>query len=106
VRHPDDPRALLLLARAYTDAGWYGDAVDRYRRAARLDPTSRHDPRMLGDLLGIVAADPQVSRRAAGAVRDVFGRDALAEIDRRVPSAADDAARARLQRLRDELSGL
>jgi len=105
VRHPDDARALLLLGRAYADAGWNGDAVDRYRRAARLDATARQDPRMLGDLLAIVAADAQVSRRAAGAVRDIFGEGAIAEVDRLLPSAADDAARSRLARLRDELAG-
>jgi eukaryotic-like serine/threonine-protein kinase len=103
-QNPDDPRPWLLLGRAYAQLDWLSDSVDRYVRADRIDSTSRGDPQMLSDLLK-AAAHPGASRVAAGAIRDIYGAEAIPALDRELKArAGEHEAAGRLARLRESLS--
>ncbi len=103
--HPDDARPHLVLARAFASRGWRSDAVERYELAARKDPASRGDPRMLTDLVTLTAEDTPASSAAARAVRTIYGAEALAEIDRQLEATRDRTARGRLSRLKQSIEG-
>jgi hypothetical protein len=101
--HRDDPRSYLVLGRAFTKMGWNSDAIERYERAYATDPTSKHDSRMLDDLLTI-ATRPETGDRAGALVRRVWGAEAIPAIDARL--ASEEIRRdesERLTRLRERL---
>jgi eukaryotic-like serine/threonine-protein kinase len=96
-RHPKDPRPYLLLGGTYVARGWRSDAIDRYERAHRVDPAAKGDPRMLADLLSLVK-HPAVSARAARAVREIYGADAIPVIEAKLATpgmGADEGERLR-----------
>lgn len=99
----DDPRPLLVLGRAFTKMGWNSDAIERYERAFEADPDSKHDARMLEDLLTI-ATRPETGDRAGALVGRVWGAEAIPAIDARLEN--EDLRRDerdRLTRLRGRL---
>ncbi len=100
--HPNDARPQLILAHAYTDRGWLSDALTRYEIGYRINPGARGDARMMQDLVRMVASRP-VSRRAAAAVANIYGREALQEVEAALRAQHDPAGRARLKALRDQL---
>jgi hypothetical protein len=103
VSHRDDPRAFLLLARYNLRRGHLTDAVGSYQRAFEIDETSRHDPRMLPDLVSMVKSN-SVGYRASRAVLRIYGREALSDVEQALAEPDLDArARSRLERLRDAL---
>jgi Flp pilus assembly protein TadD len=65
-KHRSDARPHLVLGHAYYRKGWHGDALDEFRKAARLDPATRSDPAMLLDAVGCL------SRRATAARARAF----------------------------------
>jgi hypothetical protein len=98
--NPSDPRPHLLLAGAFLSRGWRSDAVERYELAYDRDPSSRGDPRMLHDLV-MLGADSAAGGKASRAVQRIYGREALAEIDRQLGAGGlGRDGRARLLRLR------
>jgi serine/threonine-protein kinase len=102
-QNPTDPRPWLLLGHAYAELDWYSDSVERYVRAHRVDSTCRGDPQMLADLLK-AAAHPVAGRNAARAIRDIYGAEAIAPLEKAMERRAGDReATARLARLRDTL---
>jgi len=102
-QNPGDPRPWLLLGHAYAQLDWYSDSVDRYRHAHHTDPASRGDPQMLADLLK-AAAHPVAGRVAARAITEIYGADAIPDLEKTIEDRAGDReATARLTRLRDSL---
>src|SRR5690606_36717257 len=94
-----DPRPDRLLAGAFLSRGWRSDVVERYELAYNRDAASRGDARMMHDLV-MLSADSAAGAKAARAVRRIYGREALAEIDRQLGAGSfrrDE--RARLLRL-------
>jgi serine/threonine-protein kinase len=101
--NPTDARADLLLAGAFISRGWRSDGVERYELAYNRDASSRGDPRMLRDLVAL-AADSAAGAKASRAVRRIYGREALAEIDRQLGAGGlGRDERARLLRLRQAI---
>jgi serine/threonine-protein kinase len=102
--NPRDPRPWLLIGHAYAQLGWMSDAVERYQRAYRADPTSRGDPQMLEDLVKAVS-HRVAGRNAARAIHDIYGAEALPALEKAI--ARGDGARDgedRLDHLRDSLT--
>jgi hypothetical protein len=103
-QNPDDPRPWLLLGHAYARLDWLSDSVERYLRAYHVDSTCRGDPQMLADLLE-AAAHPVAGPRAARAIRDIYGAEAIPAVEQDLERRTGDrAATARLARLRESLS--
>jgi hypothetical protein len=95
----------LLLARMYLNRGWRDDALNQYATAIGVDPSSRGAPKVLSDLLGLVASGKN-SRDAARFVRVTYGSEALREIDRALITYKDDPnAVVRLKSLRTTITG-
>ena len=100
-----DARGHLLLARMYLNRGWRDDALNQFATAVQVDPSSRGAPKMLSDLLGIVA-NGKDSREAARFVRETYGSEALREIDHALlVYKADSSALIRLKSLRTTIAG-
>ena len=101
---PRDARAHLLLGHVYAARLWRSDALARYEAAARTDPDVRHDPRMLANLVDMVA-HRRVGDRAARAIEDIYGTEAVPAIDRVLASDTTRSARAtRLRELRARIA--
>ncbi len=100
--HPDDPRPHLLLGHVYAARLWRSDALSEYEAAHRIDAAARRDPRMLDNLVELVAhRHRRVSERAARAVERIYGAEALEAIDRALASGSVRGVGAeRLQALR------
>lgn len=102
-QNPDDPRPWLLLGHAYAQLDWYSDSVERYRKAHQVDPGSRGDPQMLADLLK-AAAHPVAGHVAARAISEIYGAEAIPELEKTIENrAGDKEVTARLTRLRESL---
>jgi eukaryotic-like serine/threonine-protein kinase len=100
-----DARGHLLLARMYLNRGWREDALNQYTIAFHVDPSSRGAPKMLSDVLTLVAYG-KTYRDASRFVREAYGPEAVREIDRAlVAYKQDPAAVARLKALRATLGG-
>jgi hypothetical protein len=100
-----DPRGHLLLARMYLNRGWREDALNQYTIAFHIDPSSRGAPKMLSDVLTLVAYG-KTYRDASRFIREAYGPEAVREIDRAlVAYKQDPAAVARLKALRATLGG-
>ena len=97
-----DPRGQLVLAYALVDRHAFTDAIARYRVAHELDPTVRGDRRMRDDLL-LMAGSRVVGERAASAVAEIYGPEALPAIETAIVDEPDPAQRARLVLLRDRI---
>jgi eukaryotic-like serine/threonine-protein kinase len=103
-QNPGDPRPWLLIAHAYAQRDWLSDAVERYQRAYRADPTCRGDPQMLADLLKAVT-HRVAGRNAARAIRDIYGVEALPAVEKAIARGAGDRdGDDRLDHLRDSLA--
>jgi eukaryotic-like serine/threonine-protein kinase len=101
--NPGDPRPWLLIGHAYAQLAWLSDSVERYQRAYRADPTCRGDPQMLEDLLKAVT-HPVAGRKAARAIRDIYGAEALPALEKAIArGAADRDGNDSLDHLRDSL---
>ncbi len=102
--NPGDPRPWLLIAHAYAQLGWMSDSVERYQRAYRADPTCRGDPQMLEDLLK-AAVHRVAGRKAAQAIRDIYGAEALPALDKAIARGVGDRdGNDVLDHLRDSLA--
>jgi hypothetical protein len=102
--NPGDPRPWLLLGHVYAENDWYSDSIERYVKAHQIDSTSRGDPQMLPDLLK-AAVHPVAGRLAARTIRDIYGAEAIPELDKAMERRARDSeAAARLAKLRQSLS--
>ena len=103
-QNPGDPRPWLLIAHAYAQLDWLSDSVERYQRAYRADPTCRGDPQMLEDLLKAVA-HRVAGRKAALAIRDIYGAEALPALEKAIARGAGDRdGNDSLDHLRDSLA--
>jgi serine/threonine protein kinase len=94
-RHPNDVRATLLLAQAYTARSWLSAGLDQYRRAYRRQPSSRGDPRMQRDLVRMAGTE-SLHTEATAALVEIYGREATAAVERAIERERDAASRARL----------
>jgi hypothetical protein len=102
--NPTDPRPWLLIGHAYAQLGWLSDSVERYQRAYRADPTCRGDPRMLEDLLN-AATHRVAGRKAAQAIREIYGAEALPALEKAIARGAGDRdGNDSLDHLRDSLA--
>ena len=102
--NPGDPRPWLLVAHAFAQLGWMSDSVERYQRAYRADPTCRGDPQMLEDLLK-AAVHRVAGRKAAQAIRGIYGAEALPALEKAIARGAGDRDEEdRLDHLRDSLA--
>jgi len=102
--NPDDPRPWLLLGHVYAENDWYSDSIERYVKAHQIDSTSRGDPQMLPDLLK-AAVHPVAGRVAARTIRDIYGAEAIPELEKAMERRArDPEGTARLAKLRQSLS--
>ena len=103
-QNPGDPRPWLLIAHAYAQLDWLSDSVERYQRAYRADPTCRGDPQMLEDLLK-AAVHRVAGRKAARAIRDIYGAEALPALEKAIARAPGDRdGNDGLDHLRDSLA--
>lgn len=103
--HPGDPRVQLLFAYDSMRLEWKRAAIGHYVQAYRVEPQAREDVRMLSDLIQL-AGDEQEGERAADALEEIFGVDALTGVEDAIADAeqAGEAALAqRLSVLRDRL---
>jgi eukaryotic-like serine/threonine-protein kinase len=101
--NPDDPRPWLLLGHTYAENDWYSDSIERYVKAHSIDSTVRGDPQMLPDLLK-AAVHPVAGRLAARTIRDIYGAEAIPELEKAMERRRDPEATARLAKLRQSLS--
>jgi len=103
--NPDDPRPWLLLGHTYAENDWYSDSIERYVKAHNIDSTVRGDPQMLPDLLK-AAVHPVAGRLAARTIRDIYGVEAIPELEKAMEKrrAGDPDALARLAKLRQSLA--
>ena len=79
-RHPEDARAILLMAHGYVRTGWPTGALQQYRAAYALDPSVLGDPTMLADLVAM-ASSPSLGATAAELLASTYGERALPAID-------------------------
>lgn len=101
--HPTDPRPSLLLARHHRLRGEWAAAVRHYRAAHRIDPSVVGFRPMLADLVR-AAGERSASNAASRALVEIYGRDALPEIERVLARRSTDAStRARLSAVRERL---
>nr|MDQ3037249.1 hypothetical protein [Myxococcota bacterium] len=101
--HPDDARALALLAHGYVRARWMSEALERYAEAHTVDADVRGDPRMQENLVALSSSEV-VGARASALVIAIYGAEALMAIDAALANGGlDGAARTRLRALRDAL---
>lgn len=104
--HRSDPRPHLLLGAHYLERGADRGALERYALAERVDAGARLDPRMLPDLVRLASRAP-VSDAAGDLLVRVYGRDALAEVERALGvDSLDRPSRTRLEALRARLTAL
>lgn len=105
--HPDDARANMLLARDSMAHMRHGEGVRLYRMAYKNDPTIAKDPRVLGDLVFVVAKYSRTEfREASDVIEMIYGDQAVPEIERwmaKVQASHDARATERLQTLKDRL---
>ncbi len=103
--NPGDPRPWLLLGHTYAENDWYSDSIERYVKAHNIDSTVRGDPQMLPDLLK-AAVHPVAGRLAARTIRDIYGVEAIPELEKAMEKrrGGDPDATARLVKLRQSLS--
>ncbi len=101
--HSSDAYAQLLLGHVYTERNMRAMAIGAYQRAVEADASARDDPRMVVDLVRMVAESG-----ASGATRlltDVYGRDALGTVGSALGVEGLDAQeRRRLEELRAALA--
>jgi eukaryotic-like serine/threonine-protein kinase len=103
-QNPGDARPWLLIGHAYAQLEWLSDSVERYQRAYRADPTCRGDPQMLEDLLK-AAVHRVAGRKAAQAIRDIYGAEALPALEKAIARGAGDRdGNDSLDHLRDSLA--
>jgi cytochrome c-type biogenesis protein CcmH/NrfG len=101
--HNEDPRAYILLGRGYTRRGWRPDALERFERAYRLDPSTRNDRNVLNSLVEL-SFHANTATRAQALVREMYGASAIEAVDRRLARRdLEDSDRARLERFRATL---
>jgi serine/threonine protein kinase len=102
--NPRDARPSLLLAHGFANQRWRRDAISRYLRAYRIDPGSRGDPRMLPDLLRY-ASHRRYGDAACDAIREIYGDEALAAVNRALKRAPKESAYAkRLLQLKESFN--
>jgi serine/threonine protein kinase len=102
--YPDDARGHLLLARVYLNRSWRTDALNQYFLAYRTDASARGGSPMLQDLVDMVARSPG-SSEAGRLLREAYGSEALATIDRTIIARKKDPdSVARLRALRSRLA--
>ena len=97
-----DPRPTLVLAHHYVDINFLSDAIERYELAYQMDPASRGDARMVRDLVRL-SGHRVVGDRAAALVEQIYGEEALAEIDRQIATTMDPQAIDGLMQLRSRI---
>jgi serine/threonine-protein kinase len=96
----DDARGRLLLAKLYLNRNWRADAFSQYLIAYRLDPSARGATGMLTDLIDLAARGP-VTGDAARLIRDGYGHEAAAPLDRAIAARKNEPGSvARLRALR------
>lgn len=101
--HPTDPRPALLIARHHRLKGEWALSVRNYRAAHRIDPTVTGFRPMLADLVR-AAGERNAANAAARTLDEIYGRDALPEVERALSRRGlESAERARLTALRDRL---
>jgi len=97
--HLDDPRPSLILAHDYANQRWYGDAIPRYERVHRIDPSARGNEWMSQDLMTMIAA-PSHGVRAMQAVRRIYGAEAIPFVEARLGEpGVERVERQRLEQL-------
>lgn len=100
---PRDPRPSLLLAADAAFSHADGRAVSLYVAANRIAADARNDPRMVRNLVRIVAENRQ-ARAASDALESIFGALALDAVDEELLRIdLSPAGRTRLTRLRARL---
>ena len=97
-----DPRPTLVLAHHYVDINFFSDALERYELAYEMDPASRGDARMVRDLVRL-SGNRSVGDRSATLVEQIYGGEALNEIDRQIATTMDPYAIDRLMQLRSRI---
>ena len=104
-RRGGDVRGHLVLARAFKNLRWMADLIARYEMALRVDSASaKRDPRILPDLLDVVAREAEHEPAAAQLVATAWGAEALPVIDARLTENPRWDIAGRLQRLRNRIS--
>jgi len=105
-QNPSDPRPSLLLARHHRLKGEWAPAVRHYRAAYRTDAGAVGFRPMLYDLVR-ASTERSAASAAAAAIEQMYGRDALPEVERALKRRRlEPVERRRLTRLRDRLSAL
>jgi hypothetical protein len=102
-QHPDDARGRLLLAMLFMNRHWRPDALQQFSAALQADFSARGAPEVLPTLLGLVVQG-KLAHDAQKLIVRVYGSEAIASIDKLVPTVEDAAAVARLNTLRARIS--
>jgi hypothetical protein len=94
----------LLLGDAYLRKGWSQDALERYELAYTLSPDARNDPRMLRNIVHIIATVSVMAPKASEALKRMYGAEAREAVQEaaRAPDL-DVEGRRRLRALLREL---
>lgn len=101
-KHPADPRGHLLLGRGYLNRHWLKDALGEYAIALSVNRDARGDPRLLPDLIQIVALGASEAGRL---IVDTYGTapgTAIA-VERALLASANPEVKSRLERLKGDL---
>lgn len=98
--HPDDARPSLILAIDSLNRGWHGFAAKHYLKAYQKDPRVRDEPRMFEDLLSMVGKSRDAAP-AADAIVEIFGPEALPEVENGLAEATAQGDRYRAEQLRE-----
>ncbi len=99
---PGDAHAQLALGHVFAQRGMRAMAIGAYQRAHELDPDAHRDPRMLANLVAMVAESDDATG-ASRLVRAAYRGEAASAIDAALSDASDPRARRRLEALRDSL---
>ena len=101
-QHPNDARGHVLMAKLYMNRHWYGDVVNQYGFAYARDPSARGARDMLRHLVALVGED-SAHRQASKLIREAYGPEAVAAVDRAHRRAKEAKVKRRLARLRRKL---
>ncbi|MCZ7678079.1 MAG: hypothetical protein M5U28_04610 [Sandaracinaceae bacterium] len=102
-QRPDDGYAQLVLGHVYTERGMRAMAIGAYQRASELGARVGDEPRMLANLISMVARSDDAAG-AARVIRSAYGAGAAGAIDAALAEPGLDArAERRLTSLRDSL---
>ncbi len=92
----------MILGHDYANQHWYRDAINRYQRVYRIDPSARGNEYMRRDLVAMIAA-PSHGEDAIRVIRRIYGAEIIPDLEAHLAAASDPREQRRIRRLIDSL---